>query len=568
MSSRVSYVCFLHFFQLQVSDLKKIHFGNSHDDVLRDSNLIQLSLDGISESKSNSISLDVYTLKFDGCRDVYPIKIIRPISKNIVNLYDHFAAVLNDVLQNDLKLQCLVADNPKRAFLKYCMQHAARFACEYCFEPGVLFTSNVDDSDFLKKIDLQRKKILEKINDLDEATDSAEIECLSTIVEQLNETEKISKNKKKHSHIVWPASTSDGEPRTKEKIVRIIEKIEAGEELSQNEKKGIKGRSLLLDIEDFDFVVNVHCEYMHLVPLGVVKRLIELCFSVGESRTRITKRPLTSPSVFNELMKCIKMPREFPRRARKLDLAIMKAQELRNVILFYFPLVTKCLEGSEKEIKLWQWLAFMTRACVIPEEEYQSVSQNSIKYCQRNFFNAYEQLYGPKNCTYSIHIVSCHLLDIRILGPFPETSAFIFESFYAELRKSFQPGTISSVKQMLQNVLLKRMLSKHVCRETIFLKEKDTAYESNCLIYLYKDNSHVIYKIKSIDGNTLVCNQLGNHDVELQTSNVLNWSSVGVYRKGGLSSVDVQIDRDCVAGKVMKVDKYLITCPNIVLREK
>ena len=374
--------------------------------------------------------------------------------------------------------------------------------------------------------------------------------------------------KKKHSHIVWPSSTANGEPRTKEKILRIVEKIEAGEELTPSEKKGVKGHSLLLDIEGFDFVISVHCEYMHSLTLGVVKRLLEVSFSVGENRPRILKRRLNSPNIFNELMKAIKMTREFSRRARKLDLSVIKAQELRNILLFFFPIITRCLEGSEKEIQLWELLAFMTKACILPEEEYEVVSQNLIKYSMKHFYNLYEQLYGPQNCTYSIHIVSSHLLVMRSMGPLTENSAFRFESFYAELRKSFQPGTISGVKQMFQSVILKRLLSKHVCRETIFLKAKDSALESNSLIYVFQEKTHVIYKIKSIEGDILLCNQLGNHAVELQTSNVLNWSTVGVYRKGGLSSEDVHVDRQSVAGKVLKVEQYLITCPNNILREK
>ena len=534
----------------------------------RTENMVQLSLDGVSESKSTTISLDVYSIKWDGCRDVYPMKIVRPLCKNHINHYEQFAAVLNDILSSGLKIQCVVADNPKRAFLKYCLQHSARFACEYCFEPGVLFCSHSDESDFAKRLEEQIKHVNQEIDCLDTNNDSVQIEYLKSLVVKLKETEKLAKNKRKHSHIVWPESTSDGIQRTKEKILEIVEKIEEGQELSPNEKKGIKGRSLLLDIEGFDIVNNVQCEYMHLVPLGVVKRLLELCFSVGENRTRITKRPLTLPNEFNELMKLIKVPHEYSRRARKLDLSVMKAQEMRNILVIFFPLITKCLEGHDKEVRVWELLAFMIRACLLPEEEYLSVSENSIKYCQKHFYHLYEQLYGPRNCTYSIHVMSTHLLKIRALGPFTETSAFRFESFYAELRKSFHPGSRSVVKQMFQNVLLKRMLSKHVCRETIHLKEKDTALECNSLIYVFEENTHVIYKIKKIENDVLLCNQLGNHSIELQTSNILNWSTVGVYRKGGLSSVDVYVNRSRVAGKVVKVDKYLVTCPNNVLREK
>ena len=211
----------------------------------------------------------------------------------------------------------------------------------------------------------------------------------------------------------------------------------------------------------------------------------------------------------------------------------------------------------------------MIRACVLPENEYENVNVNQIKFCQNNFYLLFEQLFGPKNCTYSIHIVAGHLSTIRESGPFTETSAFKFEAFYAELRQAFQAGTVSVLKQMFQNVILKRMLSTpHVCQEKIYYKEKDTALECNSLVYVYKEKRHVIYKINSIDKDRFSCNQMGNHDVSLPNTGMLNWSTVGVYRKGPLSHEEVIIDRKEIAGKVIRVKQYLITCPVEVLREK
>ena len=75
---------------------------------------------------------------------------------------------------------------------------------------------------------------------------------------------------------------------------------------------------------------------MHLICLGGVKRLLECCFTVGESSPRITKSKLIDPSKFNDLMKDVKVFHEFSQRARKLDLSVMKAQEMRNILLCVF----------------------------------------------------------------------------------------------------------------------------------------------------------------------------------------------------------------------------------------
>ena len=533
---------------------------------------IQLSLDGISESKSSGISLDVYTLKFKGCRDIYPIKIIRPIKKNEIDLQEKLALVLNSVTSCNLIIEAIIGDNPKRAFFRNSMQFSAKNGYEYCFESGVPFkqTIEIDCAEFVKNIQCQKKKISEKIDAMKDSDDSVQIEHLKSILKDLDEAEKIGKKHRISSHIVWPASTMNGESRTKEKIIEIVEKIESGEAMTAAEKKGIKGRSLLINLDYFDYVLSIPAEYMHLVPLGVVKRLLELTFAVGESRSRITKRPLTPPCHFNELIKKTKSFKEFSRRARKLDLAIMKAQELRNIVIFYFIFITQCLEGHNKEMKLWEMFAFMVRACILPEEEFLEVNGNSLKYCQKHFYLIYQNLFGERNCTYSVHVFSSHLPEIRSQGPLTETSAFRFKSFYAELRKSFQPGTVSVIKQMMQTVMLKRILSKHVCQESLYLRVKDTALECNSIIYVFESNVHVIYKINSMEdnGEMLICNQLGNHKAEFQNTPMLNWSSVGVYLRGGLSSINVLIPRKNVAGKVLKLGKYLITCPANILREK
>lgn len=321
-----------------MADIKSIHGSNSESHFRTDQErMIQLSLDGVNETRSTSVSLEVYSLKFQGCRDVYPLRIIRPIIKDTVNHHEVLKSVLDDISEQNLIIKNIVGDNPKRAFMRDSMQHSAKFAYEYCFECGVPFSQTINEpnNEILKNINNQKKIFNEQLNAMNENDDPVQIESLKCIVKNLEEAEKITKKSRPSTHIVWPANTFNGEERTKEKILEIVEKLEEGENLSSTERKGIKGRSPLLDFEYFDFVNSIAAEYMHLVSLGVVKRMLELTFKVGETRSRNIKRPLTPPQLFDELMKNIKMPRESSRRARKLDLAVLKAQELRNILLFF-----------------------------------------------------------------------------------------------------------------------------------------------------------------------------------------------------------------------------------------
>ena len=289
---------------------------------------IQISCDGMSESKSSNISLDVYSSKFLYCKSIFPHKIVRPLRKYPIDNLVQFSEFLDDLTENDMRIKQYIADNLKRATGKNCLNHAASFPCEYCFSRAVRFQPKVSGKNRRK----QFKKIRQKLRNLTENdSDFEELE------KELEETEN-NMNIKKKSHLVWPSSTMNGEPRTTEKIREIVERLESGERLQPEESKGVVGRSPLMNLPGFDMVRDSPTEYLHSVCLGTTKRMLILTFSVGETRTRVTKRKLSSPVTFNNLMQLVKFVREFNRRNRELDLSVMKGQELRNVVIFYFQL--------------------------------------------------------------------------------------------------------------------------------------------------------------------------------------------------------------------------------------
>ena len=132
------------------------------------------------------------------------------------------------------------------------------------------------------------------------------------------------------------------------------------------------------------------------------------------------------------------------------------------------------------------------------------------------------------NCTYSIHVVFAHLLQIRGKGPLTATAAFKFESFYGELRRSFVPGTPSPLKQMLKSIYLRRSLTSHSCINTIYYSPKDTQLECNSLIYTYVNEEHEGYKIIGIPehSNMLQCHPIGLFPITYPELPALEWNKV------------------------------------------
>ena len=259
---------------------------------------------------------------------------------------------------------------------------------------------------------------------------------------------------------------------------------------------------------------------------------------------------------------------EFNRRIRELDFSVYKAQEFRKLVLFFFPLVLNCIDPPAKERNMWLFLSYMIRSCVIPSEEFKQFPLDVLDKCTSSFYSLYEKLFGVKNCTYSTHVSGSHLIEMRYHGPLTETSAFPFESFYGEMRHSFVPGTPSTLKQILSNVFIKRVLVDQKCKNDIYISVKNTPLECNNLIYTFERNNYNMYVVKSIEGNNLTRQIQDKLPCIFPETPTLNWGIVGVFEKGNLLPDEVVIDRSSVKGKVLNVKQYLITCPLNVLREK
>ena len=397
--------------------------------------MVQLSLDGVQESNSSTASLDTYSICFNHCRNIYPLRIIKTFNKFKIDEQEQLAYVLEDINASDLMIYCGVFDKMKRSVVKCTMSQSSYYACEYCESPAQLYE------------------------------------------DEIGQSAGVTKAKKKF--LVWPYDTCNGTLRTVNSIRRVVAQIiENGGPLERDVAKGITGKSHLLDQPNFNFILGNPCEYLHSVCLGAVKRNVELTFKVGERRDRVTKRKLSEPSLFNQLISGVQVVREFGRRCRNLDFAVYKGQEFRNLILFFFPLVIKCIEPSfTDEIKIWYYLAYMIRSCIIPNSEFRVIPDKKIVNCCLNYYRLFEKVYGKKNCSYSIHIVGGHLLLIRGTQPLTFRSAFKFESFFSEMKHLYVPGTMSITKQILKNAYMKRFLEFHMCEKTIFYDCKKKKYQ-------------------------------------------------------------------------------------------
>lgn len=190
----------------------------------------------------------------------------------------------------------------------------------------------------------------------------------------------------------------------------------------------------------------------------------------------------------------------------------------------------------------------MVRACVLPNNEFRTIPDISVTNACENFYRLFEKVYGKINCSYSIHVVASHLLLIRGTQPLTFRSAFKFESFFAEMKNMYVPGTMSTTKQVLQNCFMKRAVEHHACDKTIFYDVEKTpvqgkpfipGLENNSLIYVTdEDNNHNMYQIIELEkenNNVFTCVKQGKFKFTTTLIPNINWSQVGVYKLGPTS---------------------------------
>ena len=178
---------------VKIKDVIKIHQSMNYrhkNDVVT----VDLSCDGVADANSSGITMDMFTVSFPECRTVYPLVAIRPNDKSSINFQEELDRVLCDLKDNNVKIRNVLADNPMRALMRNCKNHASYFSCEYC-RSSASFYSNEEEHKQAKKNHLFKVKQLkvdiakllrcqgseEKIKNLRDKIEEADIELKSLL---------------------------------------------------------------------------------------------------------------------------------------------------------------------------------------------------------------------------------------------------------------------------------------------------------------------------------------------------------------------------------------------------
>jgi len=179
-------------------------------------------------------------------------------------------------------------------------------------------------------------------------------------------------------------------------------------------------------------VSQVSFEYMHLVCLGVMKKLLSAWVYGKYSRfSKLSARAITAIGTRLEILAAY-CPSDFARRPRSLNAcAKYKATEFRQFLLYTGPVVTYGILKQEVYTHfLLLHVAIRILISASPSETYLNFADCALQ----KFVIRSEHLYGPIFTSYNVHGLT-HLHDVQRLGSLHSFSAFPYENNMALFRK-------------------------------------------------------------------------------------------------------------------------------------
>ncbi|XP_067214679.1 uncharacterized protein [Linepithema humile] len=172
-------------------------------------------------------------------------------------------------------------------------------------------------------------------------------------------------------------------------------------------------------------------DYMHLVCLGVTKKLLQL-WTNGYHTSKLSGQKITQLS--DKLIAISKwIPKEFPRKPRSLDdLPRWKATELRLFLLYVGPIA---LHGILSRDNLQH---FNVLHCAIRILCHSTDFLHNNEYSRDlliHFVKICKQLYGEDSIIYNVHNLIHLSEDVLKYGPLDNFSAFPFENYMQTIKK-------------------------------------------------------------------------------------------------------------------------------------
>lgn len=192
------------------------------------------------------------------------------------------------------------------------------------------------------------------------------------------------------------------------------------------------GKSILENIPSVNMVSSFPLEYMHLVCLGVVKKLILNLWLFGPAVHKLTKTHVEEISDYLiQIKSCI--PSDFVRKPRSLnECKRWKATEFRFFLLYCGPVILKNILPFNKYL---HFLSLHAAIRILISVEFYTKYLDYADSLLQYFIKQFIIIYGEEYISHNVHGLSHIVDDSRVFGNLDCYSAFSFENYLQYLKK-------------------------------------------------------------------------------------------------------------------------------------
>ncbi|EFN70002.1 hypothetical protein EAG_10539, partial [Camponotus floridanus] len=191
------------------------------------------------------------------------------------------------------------------------------------------------------------------------------------------------------------------------------------------------GYSILSEIPNFDLVHNIPLDYMHLICLGVTRKLLYI-WLFGELTVRLRNRKVKAISWQLENVLKLYMPCEFARKPRSLTLVkLWKATEFRNLLLYTGPIALKPSLRKDLYDHFLVLHVAIRILCSSKLRDFIDYAHDLLKH----FVSSFKLLYGVHNISHNIHGLIHIVEDAKKFGTLDYFSAFKYENYLQTFKK-------------------------------------------------------------------------------------------------------------------------------------
>lgn len=253
---------------------------------------------------------------------------------------------------------------------------------------------------------------------------------------------------------------------------------------SRKQEEHHVGNSVLENLP-IDMIEQVPLDYMHLVCLGVQKKLLSMWFK-GAKGHRLGPAVREIVSISHVSLEPF-APCDFSRRPRTLsELDRWKATEFRMFLLYTGPIV---LASTLPKVLYRHFLELHVAISVLVSPRHCTEHTDFADRLLHKFVEKYATLYGPSSVSHNVHGLIHLASSVRTHGPLDLWSAFPFESFMCTLKRYLRKPE-KPLEQLHNRILEARCTPPQYADRSLdavlSIEIRNSAVPSECVPPLYR----------------------------------------------------------------------------------